>query len=326
MFIDSIDIKEFRGIKCLVEPIRFSRINILFGRNNAGKTTILDALSLLPKPDIEDPIMRDKTNRDPVITGKNKIDILSNIHNAKQKGYRALLRFYAGRSEIKYVIENEEYFLRINENNFELSTPTGIIQDNKEIYRIFKTIEINNLVIYIPFNTNYFNIMEQRIEDLQYQINKYGYNVKIAKLINQSLDDKYSEIIFRDRIVLRKILGAEEFNYVELKDLGTGAEKVIKIMALVEILKPKLLLIDDFAAGLHPSLIDIFLNWLEEKELQSIVTTHSIDVLYRLTKMESEDIQILFLKKSQNDILSFKIYSPIEIENYLDTNTDPRVL
>jgi len=168
--------------------------------------------------------------------------------------------------------------------------------------------------------------MEEKIEDLQYHINKNGYNVKIAKMINPSLDDMYSEIIFRDRIVLRKILGEDEFNYVELRDLGTGAEKVIKIMALVEVLNPKLLLIDDFAAGLHPSLIDIFLNWLEQKELQSVITTHSIDVLYRLTKLESEDLKILFLKKSQEDILSYKIYNPIEIENYLDTNTDPRIL
>ncbi len=325
MFVNSLDIKEFRGIKSLVEPLKFSRINILFGRNNVGKTTILEALSLLPAPNIEDPLMRD--NKDPAYSNKSKIGMLLNLHNVEQKkGNRALLRFYAGKSEIKYCIEEEDYTLEINEDNYSL---LGLNERNlnmEAIYKIFKTNLINNSVIYLPFNTNYINKMEKRIEDLQYQINKYGYNVKIVKLINPSLDDEYSEIIFRDTIFLRKVLGKDDFNYVELKDLGSGAEKVIKLMALVEILNPKLLLIDDFDAGLHPSLIDIFLNWMVEKNLQSIVTTHSIDVLYRLTKIESQDLEVIFLKKSQDDILSYKTYSSAEIENFLDANTDPRLL
>ena len=132
--------------------------------------------------------------------------------------------------------------------------------------------------------------------------------------------------MFQDRVVLRKILAENDFNYVDLIDLGSGVEKVIKIMALVEVLNPKLILIDDFAAGMHPSLIKVFLNWLCEKDLQAVISTHSIDVLYRLSQIEAEDIKIFFLKKNQEDILSYKTYTPEQIENFLDTNSDPRLL
>ena len=49
-YVQELDIKEFRGVRKLKEPIKFKKINILIGRNNSGKTTILDALSLLPHP------------------------------------------------------------------------------------------------------------------------------------------------------------------------------------------------------------------------------------------------------------------------------------
>ena len=51
-------------------------------------------------------------------------------------------------------------------------------------------------------------------------------------------------------------------------------------------------------AGLHPSLIDIFLGWLSEKKFQVVISTHSIDVLYSLTKLDPKDVKILFLAKS----------------------------
>ena len=315
MFVDSINIKEFRGIKICKKPLIFSRLNILMGRNNSGKTTILEALSLLPKPVMSD-----------FITKKDKILQLTQHHKSKGNNYETLLYFYTGLSEITYKIENQEFSIHISKDNAELYTENKKIPDNKGIYGIFKTTTIGPLVIYIPFDSDFLNQMENRIEEFKYQINKEGYNVKLAITINKCLDDKYSEIMFQDNIILRKVLGDNQFNYVRLRDLGSGAKKVIKIMALVEVIKPKLLLIDDFEAGLHPSLIDLFLNWLKDKEFQTVVSTHSIDVLYRLAELEPEDTKILFLKKSQDDILDYNVLNLDEIEDFLNTNTDPRRL
>ncbi|KKN63001.1 hypothetical protein LCGC14_0506410 [marine sediment metagenome] len=315
MFVDSLNIKEFRGIKRCNNPIVFSRLNFLLGRNNAGKTTILEALSLLPTPQDSDSIM-----------GLTKIQQLSNLHQTESSKYEPLLYFYTGLSEIEYIINNIDLSINISSVSTVLHTSSKKEHGKKEAKRIINDMNLRNLVLYIPFNTNFFNAMEKKIQEVKYQINKEGYNVKLATSINTCLDDKYSEIIFQDKIVLRKVLGDNQFNYVNLRDLGSGAEKVIKIMALAEVLKPKLLLIDDFEAGLHPSLIDVFIKWLIDKEFQIIVSTHSIDVLYRLAELEPEDTKIFFLKKSKDDILNYRILPLDEIDDFLSSNTDPRRL
>lgn len=70
MFVEKIKIKEFRGIKETKEWIRLKKFNIVLGRNNSGKTTLLEALSLLPNPSLLVPLI-----------GKTKIDLISNLHN-----------------------------------------------------------------------------------------------------------------------------------------------------------------------------------------------------------------------------------------------------
>lgn len=48
VIVKSIYIENFRDIKKLDGEIEFTKINILIGPNNSGKTSILEALSLLP--------------------------------------------------------------------------------------------------------------------------------------------------------------------------------------------------------------------------------------------------------------------------------------
>ncbi len=315
MLVNSIDIKEFRGIKNCKKPIKLSKLNFLIGRNNAGKSSLLEALSLLPSPDSNDSVK-----------DISKLKFLLDLHKSENPGNKSLLYFYAGLAEIIYKLEKEEIRIEISENKCDLFDNKGMIKNTPALQSIFNTSRINNLVLYIPFDTLFFEHMEQKIKELKYHINKGGYNVSIAKIINKCIDDKYSEIIFQENVVLRKKISEDNINYVNLRDLGAGAEKVIKIIAITEVLKPKLLLIDDFAAGLHPSLIKIFLEWLGNKEIQIVVSTHSIDVLYQLTNIDKEDINILFLKKSRDDILNCSYLTTDEIEDFLDSNTDPRKL
>ena len=46
-FISKIDIKEFRGIKSCNTSIKLSKFNVLIGKNNSGKSSLLEALYLL---------------------------------------------------------------------------------------------------------------------------------------------------------------------------------------------------------------------------------------------------------------------------------------
>jgi predicted ATP-dependent endonuclease of OLD family len=39
-----MDIKEFRGIECCKTPLSLSNFTVLVGRNNSGKSSILESL------------------------------------------------------------------------------------------------------------------------------------------------------------------------------------------------------------------------------------------------------------------------------------------
>ena len=336
MIVKNLNIKEFRGIKCCKRPIEFTKFTVLIGRNNSGKTTILEALSLLPHPTTAE-----------FITSKPKIDFIRDNHGkdvvsfSELKTYKNLLYQYAGTSIIEYNnIGDKMVKLTIDRKKTKIEAETTKIDGLNEEYDLVQGMEQNLIynnfnkiiteksgtsVLFIPYNTEYIRNIDTRINNLQEAIIKDKIHVKVAKSLNKCVDDEYSEILFGTPIRLRKVF-PDNFTYIRINDLGSGAEKLVKIMALIEVIKPSLILLDDFEVGYHPTMLEVFLKWLIELDSQVVVSTHSIDVLYRLTKLESEDIQIVFLKKSQEDILSYKIYNPIEIENYLDTNTDPRVL
>jgi len=308
MFVQNINIEEFRGIKKCKEPLKFTSFTVLIGRNNSGKSAILEALSLLPSP-----------QRDESITMQSKIKFLRNLHRPNrpnQENNECLLYLYEGTSKIDFKLDNQIILtFKIEMNQIEES------YDNKNI-----AFNPQTLVLYIPNETSIINAMENRIEDLNYVITKKGIHISVAKYLNKCVDDVYSEIILVKPILIRKVFSNQNTAYIKLKDLGSGAEKLIKFMSLIGALNPSLLLIDDFEVGFHPSLIKIFLEWLKEKDWQTVISTQSIDLLDKLTEVKPSNTTILQLHKSQDDILSYKSLDLEQLEALLDANTDPRLL
>ncbi len=50
--VDAVELSGFRGIRGYREPVKLSSFTVLIGRNNSGKTTILEALFMLNKYDL----------------------------------------------------------------------------------------------------------------------------------------------------------------------------------------------------------------------------------------------------------------------------------
>ncbi len=317
MFVNKLTINEFRGVKSCKSQLEFSNFTVLIGRNNSGKSTVLEALSLLPSPTLYN-----------FITKKKKIDYLKELHH-----YNALKYLYAGNSELHYylndhreirfeIIErNDEIDHSINNKYYSEGDYLNQFSHNEEVDRK----QLSQLVLFIPYTTSILEDIEKRMRNLKYLITKNGIHISLAKFLNECVNDKYSEIVFLEPISLRKIYENNKV-YLQLRDLGSGAEKVVKIMALLEVLSPKLVLIDDFETGLHPTLIRLFLKWLKEKKWQKIISTHSIDVLYHLAEINPNDTTIIQLNKSNEDILSHNVLTLEQIEDILDANNDPRLL
>jgi len=317
MFVNKLIINEFRGIKRCKSPIEFSNFTVLIGRNNSGKSTILEALSLLPSPKLHN-----------YLTSKKKIEYLKELHH-----YNALKYLYAGNSILNYYLNNRkqirfEIHDQSNKIDHSINKRSYSESDYLNEFSQFEGIsreQLTQLVLFIPYTTSILSDLESRMRILKELITKNGIHIRLAKFLNECVNDRYSEIVFLEPISLRKIYENNKV-YLQLRDLGSGAEKIVKIMAILEVLSPKLVLIDDFEAGLHPTLIRLFLKWLKEKKWQKVISTHSIDVLYHLTEINPDDTTIIQLNKSNEDILSHKVLSLEQIEDILDANNDPRLL
>ena len=318
MFVKDLDITEFRGIKRSKKKIDFSNFTVLIGKNNSGKSSILEALSLLPASQVRD-----------IITDRTKSQLLEDL-NKGRKGYSSFLYLHAGISDLKYHLSDN----RILEMKFDMDNNSNLILDNSPIidsiehiakaYRINKN-QLSKLVLFIPNNTKIIEEIELKIKSLKDLIMKKGVHITVAEFINKCVDDKYSELVFQDSISIRKIFSKNTF-YLPLNDLGTGIEKIVKIMSLVEVIEPKLILIDDFESGLHPSLIELFIEWLKNGKWQTIISTHSIDVLNSIIDSNPPDTSVLLLKKDSEDILNYEKFELDKLTAYMNSNADPRYL
>jgi predicted ATP-dependent endonuclease of OLD family len=318
MLIEKLNIKEFRGIKECEKPLEFSKFNVLIGRNNSGKSTILEALSLLPYINTID-----------LVQGLKRIDVLKIEHHEDKykKAYKGLLYLHAGTSFLEYYLPYGTLVIEINEDKIEMGAKRKKVIKETEYAQFFNVQPnlLENLVLYIPMHTDIVKKIEKEVKEHKDLIMKKGYHMEVAKMLNKSVDDKYSDIAFLEPISIRKEL-PNNFVYLPLKDLGSGAEKFVSLVSFIEVIKPKLLLIDDFESGFHPSLIRSFLKWLKKKNIQVVLSTHSIDVLDGLVEVRPESTRVILLRKNEGDILKHKTFSLQKLQDFLNANTDPRYL
>ena len=343
--MNQIGISGFRGIKNCESPIKLSKIVVLIGRNNAGKSSVLEALSLLP-------LMVQYNIPSLDIT---RIRLLEDLH----AGYSSMLHIYSGTATIDYLIGNTPFRIKLDENRrIEITTETekfnfGDVRTVEKIAKVFDTtteeINKNMTVLFFPNDTSFLNNLKKGIEREPYKnsIIKSGAHFRVMnELINKCVDDKYTEILFAPDIQARKEPTKGTPYYVKIKDLGDGIERVALITILLEAIKPRLVLLDDFEASVHPSLIKELLKWLFEKDWQVVLSTHSIDVLsglldvtteiipksisaknyFNSKKLEPSDFKIIQLQKGGDDILKHRELSLEDLENLFDANQDPRLL
>ncbi|RLF22182.1 MAG: hypothetical protein DRN15_09760 [Thermoprotei archaeon] len=327
--IEELNIEEFRGIRKLAKPLKLADFNVIIGRNNTGKTAILEALYLLPCPwsGISMPIVERST-----------IALISRLHGGTA---RALIYGYSGEARISFKTSklNIEFILNSERGdllekvliNGEEMNLSSYRQRIAKAYGYEDTNQAFSLAFYIPNDTEVLHELQQRIldEPIWNAIIKEGHHRKVVKdIICPTVYDKFTEaLIERDRLKLRKEINDEIGPlYIDVADLGEGIERILTMALCLEYLKPKLVLWDDIETAAHPGLLETTLKWLANKPWQVLITTHSIDVLYELTQVQPRECNIIALRKSQDDIVDYRIMTIDEIEELLDKGLDIRKL
>lgn len=290
--IESIDIEGFRGIKRTKEPIPLSDFTLLVGRNNSGKTSVLEALYAL------------YDGTDPVL-GNNRSNVIKHLHSGNSLAYR-----YSGSGSIEIIKDNQSFKQKVGDR---VSANNNIGRSHDALYYppSFKSLE------------NIYSNLQSMREDIE----KDGIHIKVTELLNQSINDEYTEIYLETLEMRKQPPDGNQF-YVDVKDLGDGILRAIPVYLMVETIEPELFLWDDIDTSLHPGLTRDLIEWLAQKDTQFVGATHSIDVLSALIDIQPEtDVSIVQLSKSGDDVLEHTELDLDELELMMENaGHDPRFM
>ncbi|AHF80332.1 AAA family ATPase [Thermococcus paralvinellae] len=349
-----IEIKEFRGIKELAEPLLLRKFNVLIGKNNSGKSALLEALFLFPHPERMHPLRKQEITNKKSKKPNREHYVLFNLA-IRRHGLSSLIYKYSGTATIILrCSEGKKWEISINESGsskvklngryLTLDSKTDLLYYQSETKKKINIMlsqhpdiplssskrlmtKISTISLYFPYDTDFIRSIDEYLTKNENSLMKYGIHSRIAQLVSQELDEKFTEIVLKkDGWYLRR----EDATYIHIDDVGDGLKKAARIMMVAELLKPKLILWDDFDTSLHPSMIKMLLKWLAQGDWQVVIATHSIDVLYYLADLNEElddfDAQLILLRKDQEDILHHKELNMDELEDLLEGNVDPRML
>ncbi len=310
-----------------------SEFTVLVGRNNSGKTTLLEALSLLPHPGYKTP--------DPLNLG-HRVDLLTRLHSKSRQDSKSsqesrqeplslgsLVYGYLGEAELRYGVGNRVLGFTLRDSNLSLTFDGQVVTDQDQELRGIFGDEPHNRIAFVPSHDGVLDELSKKIvsEGFWERAVKSGATVGVVKdLVNKAVDEVFTEaLLVRDELHVRKEREGGLPLYIRAADLGDGVERVLVACIWLETLRPSLVLWDDLEAHAHPGLINVLVRWLSSRDWQVVASTHSIDVLDALLSCDAE-VTVLVLRKGADDVLEHRALGRDDLEEMFDSNLDPRKL
>lgn len=325
-----IEIERFRGIRhASIEG--FKQINLFFGKNNCGKSSLLESLFLASG--LSNPLLPIRVN---VMRGYSK----ARLNDLK-------LDFYNLDTSrpIHIRMENEEKrdldisLFEQSQNNVSINADDNNILSNVQEgkYGLKFDFKVNDrhYESQIRFDsansTEATSIVSDRYaESLRctYLSPKYDFNASIQGLKNilQNKDEHFiveglkiieprvTDFIFADNEMLVDIGLAKR---IPVNMMGDGARKIVSLLTAVYDCKDGALLVDEISNGFHYSVMGslwkVLINAAVRNNTQLFVTTHDNDSIKGLRNAalnEFDDIVAAFkLLKTSDDELKAYHYS-----------------
>lgn len=327
---NKIEIERFRGIKyASIEG--FKQINLFFGKNNCGKSSLLESLFLASG--LSNPLLPIHVN---FMRGYNK----SRLNDLK-------LDFYNLESSqpIHIRVENKEKrdlkirLFEQNQSNVSLNADNTNILSNVEEgkYGLKFNFKIDEKCFESQLRFDSANstdvkriVSKQYVESLRctYLSPKYDFNASIQGLKNilQNKDEHFiidglklieprvKDFIFTDKEMLVDVGLARR---IPVNMMGDGARKIVSLLTAVYDCKDGALLVDEISNGFHYSVMcnlwNVLINAAIRNNTQLFVTTHDVDSIKGLRDAALEnykDIVAAFkLLKTGDDELKAYHYS-----------------
>jgi AAA15 family ATPase/GTPase len=339
-FIKDIVIKNFKCFESF-EAKGLSRVNLITGSNNTGKTALMEAIEFfLDSSDLTDMsyslrgmmsrrqdvkrieldlLYCDKNNMS-ISVDKKKIRI-EFIDHPTEKQIEKIERFG----------ERDAPFLKLSINSESTTLPLSyILEGYNRFSRMRRNYEELSNINFIPYGKidseltaiHYGSLIDNEIEYLlDDALNDFDKNIKGLKLKPT-----------KDGVILKLSLENRK-TLVLLSSLGEGVGKYIAIITAIVSSKEGCLFIDEFDNGINYSKLDelweVILKTSKELNVQIFATTHSkecIDSYARVAKkLKDEEVALINLVKVKSGEIKAGIYNFEVLENaVLEQNHEVR--
>jgi len=328
--LKSVEFQNFKGVT--EGKVDLSRITVLIGRNNAGKSTVLEAISFLPNPFRWTPLGYDFAIRE-VLRRRGAENAIP------------LMNYYVGsEADIYYDFDDGDRIRLAMINDKRNQTISFKFIRDDEFFDVGNLAhngggggnsnvnvkpEAKSLLI-APFM---YTVALERIKAQWIELANLGIPRNVATILSEQANQDYVDLVNEPFMSPRN--ENEIYFYlrngkrVRIRDAGDGIQVLLVAMVLIKNENPNIILWDDFESHMHPSLLILTLNWLKDlaKEgKQIIIATHSLDVITTATELlesfDSFSVKILSLKDGK---LSYKDLSPKDVKSLADANVDVRL-
>lgn len=350
MMVKKLKLENFRGVK-KGEIELGEDLTILIGSNNSAKTTILEALFLLPNPFRLVPYMIPATTRSTISEDSTELTAASLVHEMHKtlnsQGYIFLLYKYIAEEAtiecddenyLKFVKSGRTIYATTNIPSFKgarIPTPKGHIDSFGWLYisdargeeypeSQEKLLAPESLLIsseltkfaYRYISSNWASIMNS------------GIAKEVAKDISRMVNENYINITIEPFMGSNLSLFGflEDGSRVRLGDIGTGTQMYIISRILYELKKPKILLWDDIEAHLNPRMLVRIGEWfseLIESGVQVVVSTHSLEAVRILAELNKN--AVICLTSLEDGVLKQRGMTIKEVDDLLSAGVDVRL-
>lgn len=307
LLLDSLEIKGYRCFEHLTIE-KLGRVNLIVGKNNVGKTTLLEVLWIYCQQYFESQFFE-------ILTSRNEVDEIKN-NLLTDEHFWALRHLYTSHPQFIDKTEVAKFTLgRLNDKtedlNVELSFPSDTFKRPRQKTYGYSLRVANQFIRLNGLDTNQLTKLWDEItltesEDLVLQS---------LRIINPALR-KINFIGYpkgaQNRVpVVQVEKSSEPF---PLKSLGEGMNRLLGIALALVNCKNGILLIDEIESGLHysilPNVWKLIFKTAKDLNVQVFATTHSKDCVEAFAQAavdSPEDGMLIRLERRDEKIVAKNI-------------------
>ena len=311
----TVRIGEYRGVNGLVLE-DLCRINVIAGVNNAGKTSVLEAIHLLAHQNDEMALLdalrwRGRFDGEPgpkwlVDQIQPRIDVAGNFDRLSDNAARLTIRRV---DDPGNGIEDHTSFLArlLIESRYggqEHNTEVALFSDRPHRTRFEGRNWLCRAALTGSFGANRPEALVKANEAAL----EAGAKAKVIDFIRRHLDSGITNIELADE-QRRFLVSHVDFERApDLSSFGDGMRRVFEIGLLFANVRGGVLLIDEFESAIHPQLLTMFTRVVQElareHNVQVFLTTHSKEAVdaFVLSEYAPDDLSAYAIWRGQDGV------------------------